>query len=86
MSDAITLESIQKQLCAEIEMLLSLKPGSVTPDTDLPALGIASLDFVSLMLAIEQKFGVDLMQKGIKIEDTQSPRSLAAAVLAGRAA
>ena len=32
------------------------------------------------MLAIEQEFGVDLMQKGIKIEDTKSPRSLAAAV------
>ena len=38
MANAMTLESIQKQLCTEIETLLSLKAGSMTPDTDLPAL------------------------------------------------
>jgi acyl carrier protein len=85
MADAITIESIQAQLCAEIETLLSLKAGSITPDTDLPTLGINSLSFVSLLLAIEQKFGVNLMQTGLTIDDTKSPRRLAAAVQSGRA-
>jgi acyl carrier protein len=84
MADVMTVESIRTQLCAEIETLLSLKTGSVTPDTDLPAMGIPSLSFVSLLLVIEQKFGVNLMQTGLKFEDTVSPNALASAVIAGR--
>lgn len=86
MANAITLESIQKQLCSEIASMLSMPSGSITPDTDLPALGISSLTFVSLLLFIEQNFGVNLMQVGLKIDDTKSPRRLAAAIQAGRAA
>jgi acyl carrier protein len=86
MRDALTIESIQKQLCTEIETLLSLQAGSVTPDTDLPALGISSLDFVSLVLNIEQRFSVNLMEIGLKIDDTKSPRNLAAVIRAGLAA
>jgi acyl carrier protein len=77
-----SIESIEKKLCAEIESILSLNPGAITPDTNLPALGITSLDFVGLMLAIEHKFGVNLLQKGIKIQDPQSPRTLASAIKA----
>lgn len=86
MPEALTIESIQKQLCTEIETLLSLKSGSVTPDTDLPALGISSLDFVSLVLNIEQRFGINLMEIGLKIDDTKSPRNLAAVIQSGLAA
>jgi acyl carrier protein len=84
MADAITIESIQQQLCTEIEILVSLKPGSITPDTDLTKLGIDSLRFVSLLLVIEQKFGVNLMKTGLTSEDTKSVVRLAAAVQAGR--
>jgi len=83
-ADAITLESIHQQLCTEIETLLSLKAGSIKMDTDLTVLGIDSLRFVSLLLAIEQRFGVNLMKTGMTNEDTKTVRCLAAAVQSGR--
>jgi acyl carrier protein len=85
-SQAFSIESIQKQLGIEIETLLSLKSGTIQPDTDLTVLGIDSLRFVSLLLVIEQKFGVSLLKAGLTNEDTKSMRNLAAAVHAGQAA
>ncbi|HWE04103.1 MAG TPA: acyl carrier protein [Tepidisphaeraceae bacterium] len=85
MADAMTLETIQKGLCIELETLLSLKPGTITVDTSLPTLGVDSLRFVSLLLAIEQRFGVNLMKIGIKQDDLKTVVTLAAAVKAGRA-
>ncbi len=84
MTDKISLESIQQQLCREIEILVSLKPGSLAPESDLTVLGIDSLRFVSLLIVIEQKFGVALMKTGITSEDTKTARNLAAAIQAGR--
>ena len=84
MADAPTLDSIEQQLCTELQTLLGLKPGSVAKDTSLPALGVDSLRLVSLLLTVEQKFGVNLMKIGIKPEDMRSVRTLAAAVNAGR--
>ena len=66
MPNPITLEQIQSQLCTEIQTIMSLKPGSVTTQTHLPSLGMDSLRFVSLLLVIEQKFGVNLMKAGLK--------------------
>lgn len=86
MSKAISIESIQKQLGIEIETLLSLKSGTIKPDTDLTVLGIDSLRFVSLLLVIEQNFGVSLLKTGLTNEDTKSVRNLAAAVHKGQAA
>jgi acyl carrier protein len=80
------IETVQKQLCEEIRVLMSLKPGAVLPDTNLPSLGIDSLRFVSLLIVIEQKFGVSLMKVGLKKEDMQSVRTLASAICAGRSA
>lgn len=80
---ALSPDMIEKQLSSELETLMALKPGTVNADTALQTLGVDSLRFVSLLLAIEQKFGVSLMKLGIKQEDMKSVRTLAAAVLAG---
>jgi acyl carrier protein len=82
----MTIETNQQQLCTEIETLMSLKRGSVTASTDLTKLGIDSLKFVSLLLAIEQKFGVSLMKTGLKPDDTKTAPNFAAAILRGRSA
>ncbi len=79
----MTLESIQQQLCTEIEILCGLKRGAVNESTDLTKLGIDSLKFVSLLLVIEQKFGVSLMKTGLKPDDTKSAPNFAAAILRG---
>jgi acyl carrier protein len=86
MTDTMTIESIEQQLCGELAAMLALKPGTVKPETALAPLGVDSLKFVSLLLVIEQKFGVSLMKKGLKPADMQSVRTLAAAVIAARAA
>ena len=84
MADAPTVETVQQQLCTEIQTLMSLKPGSVTTETHLPSLGMDSLRFVSLLQAIEKKFGVNLMKAGLKPDDTKSVVNLAAVILARR--
>jgi acyl carrier protein len=81
-----SLESIQQQLCTEIQTIMALKPGAVTTQTHLPSLGMDSLRFVSLLLAIEQKFGVNLMKAGLKPDDTKSVPNLAAVIIARREA
>jgi len=86
MADAIALDDIERQLCTEIQTLRALPAGGVTPESTLASLGIDSLKLVSLILVIEQKFGVNLMKKGLKPEDMKSVRTLAMAVQAGRAA
>jgi acyl carrier protein len=79
----LTAESIETSLCREFETLMSLAPQSVNAETDLPSLGVDSIRFVSLILAIEQKFGVNLMQIGIKPDDLKTPRTLAARIKTG---
>jgi len=86
MADAIALDDIERQLCTEIQTIRALPAGGVTPESTLASLGIDSLKLVSLILVIEQKFGVNLMKKGLKPEDMKSVRTLARAVQAGRAA
>jgi len=74
------IQQIEQRLAKEIETLLSLKPGAVQADSLLKTLGLDSLRFVSLLIAIEKAFGVNLMKGGIKREALLSVRSLSAAV------
>ena len=86
MADAPTFETIEGQLCSEIQTLRGLAAGTVKPESTLPSLGMDSLKLVSLLLVIEQKFGVNLMKTGMKPDDMKSVKTLAAAVMAGRKA
>jgi acyl carrier protein len=79
-------DAIQTQLCGEIQTLLSLPPNSVLPETSLQSLGLDSLRFVSLLIIIEQKFGVSLIKVGLRQQDMQSAATLAAAISAGQTA
>jgi len=81
MADAPTLESIEQLLCSELQ---PLKPGKITPESTLASIGVDSLKLVSLLLVIEQKFGVNLMKIGMKPQDMLSVHTLALAVKAGR--
>jgi acyl carrier protein len=80
----MTIENIQKQLSVEIQTLLSLKANSISADTVIEPLGMDSLKLVSLMIAIEQKFGVSLIKTGLKPADLKSVSTLAAAIYAGQ--
>jgi len=78
-----TRESIETALCSEIEALLSLPRGQVTPEVALQSIGFDSLRFVSLLVAIEQRFGLNLMKAGLDREALRSVSSLAAAIEKG---
>ena len=80
MPDAPTLQSIEQMLCSELQ---PQTPAKITPQSTLASIGVDSLKLVSLILVIEQKFGVNLMQTGLRPEDMISVESLAAAVKAG---
>ena len=81
MAENLTLEKVERDMCTAIQTLLALNEGAVTPETPLRRLGIDSLRFVTLMLTIEQKFGVSLMKGGMKPADMQTARALAALVV-----
>ena len=83
MTLAPSIESIQQAICREIETLMMLKSGTLGPDPDLTVLGMDSLRFVSLLLVIEEKFGVNLMKIGLKGDDTHSARNMAGVVQSG---
>ena len=83
MAQPTSMESIQERLCAEIQTLLALKAGSLSAATTLQSLGMDSLRFVSLLIAIEKAFGISLMKTGLKREALASVGSLAEAIHAG---
>ncbi len=83
MPDTPSLESIEQMLCNELQ---PQTPEKVTPQSTLASIGVDSLKLVSLILIIDQKFGVNLMQIGMTPEDMVSVATLAAAVRAGYAA
>ncbi|MGD0463162.1 MAG: acyl carrier protein [Tepidisphaeraceae bacterium] len=83
MAEQLTMPAIEQRLCTEIQILLALKPGDVSPDMSLRSLGMDSLRFVSLLIVIEKAFGLSLMKAGLKREAVQSVRTLAAAIHAG---
>lgn len=84
MAEPLSLQTIEDRLCTEIQVLLALKPGGIQPETTLQSLGMDSLRLVSLLIAVEKTFGINLMEAGLKREALQSVRSLAAAIFSGK--
>lgn len=83
MAEPLSLQTIEDRLCKEIQVLLVLEAGEVRPETTLQSLGMDSLQLVSLLIAVERTFGINLMEAGLKREALHSVRSLAAAILDG---
>ncbi len=84
MAEPLSLQTIEDRLCAEIQVLLAIEPGGIQPETMLQSLGMDSLRLVSLLIAVEKTFGINLMEAGLKREALQSVRSLAAAIFCGQ--
>lgn len=84
MAEQLSLQTIEDRLCTEIQVLFALEPGGIQPETTLQSLGVDSLRLVSLLIAVEKTFGINLMESGLKREALQSVRSLAAAIFSGQ--
>ena len=76
------MENIEETLIREIATILSINPATIKPDSTLQALGIDSLSFVELLVFIEKKYNLKLMESRLTREDFQSIRSLASRIRA----
>lgn len=72
-----TPEDIKKQLTEQIALVISVEPKAVRPDAALHDLGMDSMGFVELLVFIEKRFGLKLMESGLKKEDFQTVNALA---------
>jgi len=84
MAEPLSLQTIEGRLCKEIQVLFALDPDGIEPETTLQSLGMDSLQLVSLLIAVEKNFGINLMEAGLKREALQSVRTLAAAIFNGQ--
>lgn len=77
-----TIESITGQLLAEIRIVTG---GRADPkeECSLADNGINSMGFMELLVFIEQKWGVSLVDQGISARDVADVRALAERILEG---
>ena len=71
---------IEESLILEVAAILSREPGSIGPEIPLHEMGIDSLGFVELLVTIEKKFNVKLMESGLTRNDFRTIRSLSSKI------
>lgn len=74
---AHTFQEILKELIDETAIILSVESSSVDPEKPLALLGFQSLTFVELLVSIERKYGLKLIDMGLKPEELKTLSSLA---------
>lgn len=76
----LTQEQVEDFLALEVSSILGLDVEKAPVDEPLDALGMDSMAFVELLVAIEQQFQVKLMRTDMRREDLRSIRALAARI------
>lgn len=76
----MTQEQVEEILALEVSSILGLDVEKAPVDEPLDALGMDSMAFVELLVAIEQQFDVKLMRTDMRREDLRSIRALAARI------
>jgi len=71
---------IEESLIREVAAILSKDPGSIEPEIPLHEMGIDSLGFVELLVTIEKKFNIKLMESGLTRHDFRTIRSLSSKI------
>jgi len=74
------LKEIENILAQEIAIILTVDPSKVIKDVPLHEMGIDSLSFVELLVFIEKKFNIKLMESGLTSENFRTIRSLASSI------
>ena len=73
----MTTKDIERILTDGVSSITSLGTSEIAPDAPLHTLGIDSLGFVELLVFIEKKFNLKLIESGLSKEDFQTIKSLA---------
>ncbi len=71
------LEEIREILRTEAAAILSVDPAGIEVDSPFQSLGMNSMGFVELLVVIEKRFDLKLMETDLKKDDFQTIRSLA---------
>jgi acyl carrier protein len=77
---AMSLEEIEQLLVTEVAAILSIDPATVAVDAPLHSLGMNSMAFIELLVAIEKTFELKLMETDLTREDFQAIGSLASRI------
>ena len=76
----MTNKEIEQILIGEILSILAADKAAIAPDKPLHEMGIDSLSFVELLVFIEKRFNLKLIESGLNQEDFQSIRALSARI------
>ena len=71
------LKDIERDLVQEVAAILGEEESDIDAGAELNTLGVDSFSFVELLVVIEEKFGVKLMESGMTREDFRTIHSLA---------
>jgi len=71
-----SLDEIENILLHAIPGMLPQASGPITPDSDLQSLGLDSLVLLELIIFIEKKFGISLLDAPLNHQDLENIRSL----------
>ncbi|MCF6174861.1 MAG: phosphopantetheine-binding protein [Victivallaceae bacterium] len=77
----MNIDNVSSRLREEIALVAGIVGDEVNIELSLTDNGVNSLGFVELMLAIEQQFGVKLMDSGLNREDLASVTALAEKII-----
>ena len=75
------INEIEKILISEVAGILAVNDDDVGVDVPLHDLGIDSLGFVELLVAVEKRFELKLIETGLTREDFETIRSLSQCIL-----
>lgn len=76
------IKKIEGLLIKEVSVILEEDVSNINAQKSLAEMGIDSLSFVELLVAIEKNFGVKLMESGLTKEDFRTLGALAKRIAA----
>ena len=77
----MNVEEIENILINEVAVISASNSDDVAADVPLYDLGIDSLGFVELLVAIEKRFNLKLIESGLTQEDFETIKSLAKCII-----
>lgn len=69
-------KAVEESLIQEVAAILSRDVGAIDPEIPLHEMGIDSLGFVELLVIMEKKYNIKLMESGLTKNDFKTIRSL----------
>ena len=72
----ITIESIEQELCTDVEIIISCNTNTIDCNATLASLGIDSLSLVEIFVAVENRFNLKLLNANLCNDDLKSIHSL----------